>query len=61
MALAEGDAWLEQGANILFFGPSGTGKSHLAAAIGTALVDERPARALHPHHRPRPEAAGGAA
>ena len=39
MALAEGDAWLEQGANILLFGPSGTGKSHLAAALGTALVD----------------------
>jgi DNA replication protein DnaC len=40
MALAEGDAWLEQGANILLFGPSGTGKSHLAAALGTALVDK---------------------
>ncbi len=39
IALAEGDAWLEQGANILLFGPSGTGKSHLAAALGTALVD----------------------
>jgi DNA replication protein DnaC len=39
MALAEGDAWLEQGANILLFGPSGTGKSHLAAALGTAFVD----------------------
>ena len=39
MALAEGDAWLEQGANILFFGPSGTGKTHLAAALGPALVD----------------------
>jgi DNA replication protein DnaC len=39
MALAEGDAWLEQGANILLFGPSGTGKTHLAAAIGAALID----------------------
>ena len=39
LALASGDAWLEQGANILLFGPSGTGKSHLAAAIGTALVE----------------------
>ena len=27
MALGEGDAWLDQGANILCFGPSGTGKS----------------------------------
>jgi DNA replication protein DnaC len=44
MALAEGDAWLEQGANILLFGPSGTGKSHLAAALGTALVDLSPPR-----------------
>jgi DNA replication protein DnaC len=39
LALASGDAWLDQGANILLFGPSGTGKSHLAAAIGTALVE----------------------
>ncbi|AYO86507.1 IS21-like element helper ATPase IstB [Methylobacterium brachiatum] len=39
LALAGGDAWLDQGANILLFGPSGTGKSHLAAAIGTALVE----------------------
>lgn len=39
LALAGGEAWLDQGANILLFGPSGTGKSHLAAAIGTALVE----------------------
>lgn len=39
MALAEGDAWLDQGANILLFGPPGVGKSHLAAALGHALVD----------------------
>jgi DNA replication protein DnaC len=39
MALAAGDAWLEQGANILLFGPSGGGKSHLAAALGLALVE----------------------
>lgn len=39
LALAGGAAWLDQGANILLFGPSGTGKSHLAAAIGTALVE----------------------
>jgi DNA replication protein DnaC len=38
-ALATGDAWLDSGSNILLFGPSGSGKSHLAAAIGHALVE----------------------
>ena len=38
MALAAGDAWLDQGANLLLFGPPGAGKSHLAAALGLALV-----------------------
>jgi DNA replication protein DnaC len=38
-ALAQGDSWLETGTNILAFGPPGTGKSHLAAALGYALVD----------------------
>src|SRR6059058_6277131 len=39
MALAAGDAWLNNGANLLLFGPPGGGKSHLAAAIGLALVE----------------------
>lgn len=39
VSLGNGDAWLDQGANILCFGPSGTGKSHAAAAIGHALVE----------------------
>ena len=39
MALAAGDAWLEEGANILLFGPPGGGKSHLSAALGLALVE----------------------
>ena len=39
VALAEGDAWLAQGTNILLFGPPGVGKSHLAAALGHALID----------------------
>jgi DNA replication protein DnaC len=38
MALAAGDSWLDQGANILLFGPPGAGKSHLASALGLALV-----------------------
>lgn len=39
MALTAGDAWLAGGANLLMFGPPGGGKSHLAAAIGLALVE----------------------
>lgn len=39
MALAEGDSWIDQGANLLCFGPSGVGKSHAAAAIGYALIE----------------------
>ena len=39
MALAAGDVWLDAGANLLLFGPPGGGKSHLAAAIGLALVE----------------------
>jgi DNA replication protein DnaC len=38
-ALASGDTWLAKGANILLFGPSGSGKSHLGAALGHALVE----------------------
>jgi DNA replication protein DnaC len=38
-ALAAGDAWLDKGANLLCFGPPGAGKSHLAAAIGLALIE----------------------
>ena len=39
LALASGDHWIRTGATILAFGPSGTGKSHIAAALGSALVD----------------------
>ena len=39
-ALAAGDAWVEKGANLLCFGPPGGGKSHLAAAIGMALIEK---------------------
>lgn len=39
LALAAGDAWLNQGANLILFGPPGTGKSHLAAALGCTLIE----------------------
>ncbi len=40
LALAAGDAWIEKGANLLCFGPPGGGKSHLAAALGRALIEK---------------------
>jgi DNA replication protein DnaC len=39
MALTDGNEWLDNGANLLLFGPPGGGKSHLASAIGFALVE----------------------
>jgi DNA replication protein DnaC len=39
MALTSGDRWLADGANAILFGPPGGGKSHLAAGIGLALVE----------------------
>ncbi len=39
MALVAGDGWLDKGANLLLFGPPGGGKSHLASAIGLALIE----------------------
>lgn len=38
-ALIEGDGWIEQGVNLLLFGPPGVGKSHLVCAIGNGLID----------------------
>jgi DNA replication protein DnaC len=40
MAMCAGDGWLDNGANLMLFGPPGGGKSHLAAAIGLALVEK---------------------
>ena len=39
MALCAGDSWLAGGTNLLMFGPPGGGKSHLAAAVSLALVE----------------------
>jgi DNA replication protein DnaC len=39
-ALCAGDGWLDKGANLLLFGPPGGGKSHLASAIGLALLEK---------------------
>ena len=38
-AITAGDSWIGKGDNILLFGPPGVGKSHLASAIGLALVE----------------------
>lgn len=40
MALTAGDGWIENGANLILFGPPGGGKTHLGAAIGLALVEK---------------------
>jgi DNA replication protein DnaC len=37
--LASGEVWIKEGMNVLMFGPSGVGKTHLAAAIGEKLVE----------------------
>ena len=39
MALSAGDRWLDEGANLILIGPPGAGKSHLAAALGLALIE----------------------
>src|SRR6516162_8829185 len=57
MALAAGDAWLNNGANLLLFGPPGGGKSHPRGSARLCPCRKRLARAVYPHHRSRPAAA----
>jgi DNA replication protein DnaC len=39
LGLASGDVWVSEGMNVIIFGPSGVGKTHLAAAIGEKLIE----------------------
>ena len=40
MAICAGDSWLDNGANLILFGPPGGGKSHLSSGIGLALIEK---------------------
>ena len=40
MAICAGDSWIESGANLILIGGPGGGKSHLASAIGLALIEK---------------------
>jgi DNA replication protein DnaC len=40
IALCEQPQWVSQAENVLIFGPSGVGKTHLAQAIGHSLVQQ---------------------
>ena len=39
-ALADNTSWVKQANNLIIFGPSGVGKTHLAAAIGYRLIEQ---------------------
>ncbi len=39
-ALSSNTSWVDRSENLLFFGPSGTGKTHLAVAICNGLIEQ---------------------
>lgn len=39
VALTQDTQWIKDARNLLLFGPSGVGKTHLAAAIGRRLIE----------------------
>ena len=38
-ALAQSDTWLKQAQNVIIFGPSGVGKTHMASAIAYSQIE----------------------
>jgi DNA replication protein DnaC len=39
MEFAQTTTWLDSASNILIFGPSGTGKTHVCSALGRSVVE----------------------
>lgn len=39
MQFAQSTSWLQNASNILIFGPSGTGKTHVSSALGRSMVE----------------------
>lgn len=39
MQLTQQRSWLQRGENLLLFGPSGVGKTHLVAAVGRSMIE----------------------
>jgi len=39
MQFAESTTWLQNASNILIFGPSGTGKTHISSALGRSMIE----------------------